>query len=136
VVVFSHRPLFDLFPSWEWATRDGAAAIAVLSEHDNVTAFYGHIHQENHRTTGKIAHHAARSLIFPLPAPGSVPKRAPLPWDATSRTHGIGYRRVAPDAAAGYQLAEVDPPATAPSPAGNPPAPSASPPAPSANAKP
>ncbi len=82
VVVLAHRPLFDLYPSWDWTTRDGADAIAALSEHENVTVFYGHIHQEHHRTTGRIAHHAARSLIFPLPAPGSAPKRAPLPWDS------------------------------------------------------
>jgi len=45
--------------------------------------------------TGAIAHHAARSLVFPLPAPGAVPKRAPLPWDANASDHGIGHRAVA-----------------------------------------
>ena len=113
VVVFAHRPLFDLQASWDWTTKDGAEAIAVLSERENVTVFYGHIHQEHHRTTGRIAHHAARSLIFPLPAPGSVPKRAPLPWDPASPTHGIGYRRVEPDGSAGFRLAELDAPAGA-----------------------
>jgi 3',5'-cyclic AMP phosphodiesterase CpdA len=108
VVVFAHRPLFDLQASWDWTTKDGAAAIAVLSERESVTVFYGHIHQEHHRTTGRIAHHAARSLIFPLPAPGSAPKRAPLPWDPASPTHGIGYRRVDPDGRAAYRLTEVD----------------------------
>ena len=108
VVVLAHRPLFDLYPAWDWKTPDGAAAIAILSEHENVTVFYGHIHQEHHRTTGRIAHHAARSLIFPLPAPGSAPKRAPLPWEPASPTHGIGYRRVAPAGGARYALAEVD----------------------------
>jgi hypothetical protein len=24
IVVFTHRPLFDLYPQWDWATRDGA----------------------------------------------------------------------------------------------------------------
>jgi 3',5'-cyclic AMP phosphodiesterase CpdA len=110
VVVFAHRPLFDLQADWDWTTRDGDAAIAVLSEHENVTVFYGHIHQEHHRTTGRITHHAARSLIFPLPAPGAAPKRAPLPWDPASPTHGIGYRRVDPEGAAGYRLTELEPP--------------------------
>ena len=31
IVVFTHRPLFDLYPSWDWATRDGARAIEILS---------------------------------------------------------------------------------------------------------
>jgi hypothetical protein len=97
LVVFAHRPLFDLFPSWDWATKDGAKAIEILEKHPNVTVFYGHIHQEHHQQTGRIAHHAARSLIFPLPAPGSVPKKAPLPWDPKSADHGLGYREIRHD---------------------------------------
>jgi hypothetical protein len=95
VVVLAHRPLFDLYPEWDWYTKDGARALEILSQRDNVTVFYGHIHQELHRTTGKIAHHSARSLVFPLPAPGSAPKKAPLPWDAASPDHGLGWRSIA-----------------------------------------
>ncbi len=95
IVVFTHRPLFDLVPKWDWATRDGARAIAILSRHADVTVFYGHIHQEHHFMTGHIAHHAAKSLIFPLPAPGSQDKRTPLPWDAAAPHRGLGFREVA-----------------------------------------
>jgi hypothetical protein len=95
VIVLAHRPLFPLFPDWEWATRDGSRALEILGSRDDLTVFYGHIHQEHHFTTGHIAHHAARSLIFPMPAPGSLPKRAPLAWDATNPDHGLGWRKVA-----------------------------------------
>ena len=44
--------------------------------------------------TGHIAHHSAKSLIFPLPAPGSQPKRAPIPWDSAQPYKGLGYRDV------------------------------------------
>ena len=44
--------------------------------------------------TGRIAHHAATSLIFPLPAPGSRPKRAPVPWDPAAPYKGLGFREV------------------------------------------
>ena len=94
IVVFTHRPLFDLAPRWDWATRDGEKAIALLTPYNNVAVFYGHIHQEHHQMTGKIAHHAAKSLIFPLPAPGSQEKRTPLPWDAAAPTKGLGFREV------------------------------------------
>ena len=94
IVVFTHRPLFDLYPQWDWATRDGAQAVELLMPHPHVTVFYGHIHQENHHMTGHIAHHSAKSLIYPLPAPGSQPKRAPLPWDAAHPYNGLGYRSV------------------------------------------
>ena len=52
--------------------------------------------------TGHIAHHSAKSLIFPLPAPGSQPKRAPVPWDAAQPYKGLGYR----DVEAEVQMAE------------------------------
>jgi Calcineurin-like phosphoesterase len=100
VVVLAHRPLFDLAPDWDWMTRDGARAVEILQRRDNVTVFYGHIHQELHRTTGRVAHHASRSLVFPLPAPGSTPKKAPLVWDPQSVDHGLGWRSVAMERAA------------------------------------
>ena len=96
VVVFAHRPLFELYPSWDWTTVDGAQALTILQARKHVTVFYGHIHQEHHTTTGAIAHHAARSLIFPLPGPGSVPRKAPLAWNPSSSDHGLGYREVGP----------------------------------------
>ncbi len=94
LVVFAHRPLFDLFPSWDWHTKDGPQALAILEKHPNVSVFYGHIHQEHQHETGRIVHRAARSLVFPLPAPGSVPKKAPMPWDPQSVDHGLGYREI------------------------------------------
>jgi hypothetical protein len=94
IVILTHRPLFDLYPQWEWATKDGAKVIDVLMPYKNVTVFYGHIHQEHHHDTEHIAHHAARSLVFALPAPGAVPKKAPLAWDAAAPFKGLGYRQI------------------------------------------
>ncbi|MBB3214281.1 hypothetical protein FHW67_003596 [Herbaspirillum sp. Sphag1AN] len=107
IVVFTHRPLFDLEPKWDWATRDGDQAIALLMPYTNVTVFYGHIHQEHHHITGHIAHHAARSLIFPLPVPGSQDRRTPLPWDPAAPGKGLGFREVQSEARQlQYQLQE------------------------------
>jgi hypothetical protein len=106
IVVFTHRPLFDLYPQWDWATRDGAKAVDLLMPYQNVTVFYGHIHQEHHHMTGHIAHHSAKSLIFPLPAPGSQPRRAPLPWDAAQPYRGLGFREIEAEAD-NYVLTEL-----------------------------
>ncbi|HUN49052.1 MAG TPA: metallophosphoesterase [Stellaceae bacterium] len=97
IVVFTHRPLFDLAADWDWATRDGAQAIDMLMPFPNVTVFYGHIHQEHHDMTGHIAHHAAMSLIFPQPAPHSVPKKAPIAWDPAHPYKDLGWRMVESD---------------------------------------
>jgi hypothetical protein len=94
IVVLTHRPLFDLAPQWDWATRDGEQAVNLLMPFPNVTVFYGHIHQENHKMTGHIAHHSAKSLMFPLPAPMSQPNRTPLPWDPAQPYRGLGFREV------------------------------------------
>jgi len=108
IVVFTHRPLFDLYPQWDWATRDGAKAVELLMPFSNVTVFYGHIHQEHHQMTGHIAHHAAKSLIFPLPAPGSMPKRQPIPWNPVEPYKGLGFRGVeaAAESARKYEITE------------------------------
>jgi hypothetical protein len=95
IIVLTHRPLFDLYPQWEWSTPDGAKAVELLMPYPNVTVFYGHIHQEHHDMTGHIAHHAARGLMYPLPAPGSVPKKAPVPWDPAAPYKGLGFRGIA-----------------------------------------
>jgi hypothetical protein len=94
IMILTHRPLFDLAKAWEWATEDGAAVIDMLLPYAHVSVFYGHIHQEHHHQTEHIFHHAARSLVFALPAPLSVPKKAPLPWDAAHPRRGLGYRTI------------------------------------------
>jgi hypothetical protein len=98
IVVLTHRPLFPLFPAWDWATRDGDRAIELLMPHENVTVFYGHIHQEHHFRTGHIEHHSAKSLMFPLPAPGSQPKREPVKWDPAQPYRGLGFREIEAEA--------------------------------------
>jgi hypothetical protein len=108
IVVFAHRPLFDLYPQWDWATRDGQRAVELLAAHPNVTVFYGHIHQEHHHLTGTVAHHSAKSLIYPLPVAGSVPKKAPLPWDPEHPYRGLGFREVDANVkAANYAITEL-----------------------------
>jgi Calcineurin-like phosphoesterase len=107
IFVLTHRPLFDLAPAWDWATRDGDAVMDTLLQHTNVTVLYGHIHQEHHHMTGHIAHHAAKSVMWALPEPGSMPKKAQIPWDAAVPYRGLGFRNVKADlVAARYELKE------------------------------
>ncbi len=103
IVVLTHRPLFDLFPKWDWWTQDGAKAMELLMPFKNVIVLYGHIHQENHHVAGHIPLYAAKGLMYPLPAPGSLPKRIQLPWDPADPYKGMGFRSVESKAGkAGY----------------------------------
>jgi len=94
IVVLAHRPLFDLAPGWDWATQDGSSAIELLLPYKNVTVFYGHIHQAHHQNTGHIQHHSAKSLIFPLSAPGSAEKKSKIAWDPEHPYRGLGLRDI------------------------------------------
>ena len=96
IVVFTHRPLFDLKPEWEWFTSDGDEVMNVLAPYDAVTVLYGHIHRLNHHTIGKSQHYAARSLIFAFPEPPatSTADKKPLPFDKTQPFRNLGIREI------------------------------------------
>lgn len=94
IAVLTHRPLFDLKPVWDWHTKDAAKAIELLAPFQKVTVFYGHVHHRNQHVDGNITHLSARSAMYPLPPVGTAPQKAPLPWDAASADHGIGWREI------------------------------------------
>ena len=94
IVVLTHRPLFSMYPQWDWDTRDGRQAIDALMPYRNVTVFYGHIHHEHHFRTGHIEHHAAMSTMFPLSPMGTAAQKTQLPWDAAQPHKGLGIRSV------------------------------------------
>jgi 3',5'-cyclic AMP phosphodiesterase CpdA len=99
IVVFTHRPLFDLKPEWEWFTRDGDEVMKALSRHENVTVLYGHIHREHVHEDLHARHLAARSLIFAFPDPDGTAEKKPLPFDAAQPFRNLGPRVVRASAA-------------------------------------
>ena len=94
VVVFTHAPLYALFPSWGWTTQDGAQALALLRRFDNVTVLSGHIHQVVTHQEGNIRFATANATAYPQPAPGAAPKPGPLTLPHEKLLHAIGYRNV------------------------------------------
>jgi 3',5'-cyclic AMP phosphodiesterase CpdA len=94
IVVFTHRPIFDLRPDWEWFTSDGDAVMNVLAPFENVTVLYGHIHREDDRRQGKARHLAARSLCFAFPDPEKTADKAPVPFSPDHPFKNLGIRVV------------------------------------------
>lgn len=92
IIVFTHRPLFDLRPDWEWFTSDGSAVMNALASYDNVTVLYGHIHRLDHHAAGNAQHHAARSLIFAFPDPATAKEKKPIAFDAANPFRNLGFR--------------------------------------------
>jgi hypothetical protein len=94
IVVFTHRPLFDLKPEWEWFTSDGDDVMNALQPYENVTVLYGHIHRDHEHSEGHAHHYAARSLIFAFPDPEKVAEKKPIPFDKDHPFQNLGIRVV------------------------------------------
>jgi 3',5'-cyclic AMP phosphodiesterase CpdA len=78
IVVFTHVPLWSLYPQWGWGTDDAEPAMALLRRFGSVTVLNGHIHQIQQKVEGHMTFHTARSTAFPQPAPGT-PGASPGP---------------------------------------------------------
>ncbi len=94
IIVFTHRPLFDLKPQWEWFTRDGDAVMNALAPYENVTVLYGHIHRHDVHQSAKVTHYAARSLIFAFNDPATNEDKKQLPFDKDDPFKELGVRFV------------------------------------------
>jgi 3',5'-cyclic AMP phosphodiesterase CpdA len=98
IVVFSHIPLFAMYPRWGWSTDDALKVIALLRRFSSVTCLNGHVHQLFTKTEGNITFHSATTTAYPLPKPGRAP--APTPQVVPARQLGaalgirtVGYRQ-------------------------------------------
>jgi 3',5'-cyclic-AMP phosphodiesterase len=94
LVVFSHIPLYNLYPKWGWATADSARLVALLSRFASVTVLTGHIHQVIEHSEGNIRFHSAAATAFPLPAPGHGEQPTPVKLPENSLLAEIGFRTV------------------------------------------
>jgi 3',5'-cyclic AMP phosphodiesterase CpdA len=109
VVVFTHIPMWSLYPQWGWGVDDADQAMALLRRFGSVTVLNGHIHQVIQKVEGDIAFHTARSTAFPQPAPGQGPGPGPLKVPAGELRATLGVRDVSVVRGAG-PLAIVDTP--------------------------
>jgi 3',5'-cyclic AMP phosphodiesterase CpdA len=94
LVIFSHIPLYDLYPKWGWATADSAQLLSLLSRFDAVTVLTGHIHQVIEHNEGNIRFHTAATTAYPLPAPGNGDKPAPVKLPENNLLAVLGFRTV------------------------------------------
>ena len=94
LVVFSHIPLYDLYPKWGWATADSAKLLSLLSRFSSVTVLNGHIHQVVHHTEGNIRFSTAAATAYPLPPPGQGAQPAPVTLPENHLLAALGFRSV------------------------------------------
>jgi len=75
VVIFSHNPLWEYYPPWNFWVRDWREAHEVLKPFGNVTNVHGHTHQVVYNEVGKLRSIGmlATSWTWPYPPEGVPP---------------------------------------------------------------
>ena len=95
IVIFTHVPMWPIYPEWGWATEDAPQAVAYLKRFGSVTVLNGHIHQVVQKVEGKVTFQTAMSTAFPQPKAGEGPAPGPMKVPAEQLRSVIGIREVA-----------------------------------------
>jgi 3',5'-cyclic AMP phosphodiesterase CpdA len=94
IIVFSHIPLFAMYPDWGWGTDDAAQALSYLKRFSSVTCLNGHVHQLFSKTEGNVSFYSGTTTAYPLPAPGHGPAPKPVTLPAGKLRDALGVREV------------------------------------------
>ncbi|APA77619.1 metallophosphoesterase [Mycobacterium avium subsp. hominissuis] len=95
IIVFSHIPLFAMYPQWGWGTDDAAQALSYLCRFASVTCLNGHVHQLFSKTEDNVTFHSGTTTAYPLPHPGDGPAPRPVTLPAGRLRDALGVREVA-----------------------------------------
>jgi len=94
IVVFSHIPLFAMYPDWGWGTDDAIQALSYLRRFSSVTCLNGHVHQLFSKTEGNVTFYSGSATAYPLPHPGDGPAPKPVTLPAGKLRDALGVRAV------------------------------------------
>ncbi|WP_297698093.1 metallophosphoesterase [Mycobacterium sp.] len=94
IIVFSHIPLFAMYPRWGWGTDDATEALSHLRRFSSVTCLNGHVHQLFSKTEGNVAFYSGTTTAYPLPRPGDAPTPKPMTLPAGKLRDALGIREV------------------------------------------
>jgi len=103
LVVFTHTPLYEYYPPWNFWTRDWREVNEILRPFGNVTNIHGHTHQVLYNEVGKLRSIGMLATSWPWPyAPQGVPAltRAMIRADPGDHFDGVGWERLTETAAA------------------------------------
>ena len=100
VVIFTHSPLWDYYPRWNFQVSDSKEVRDILSKFVNVMAFHGHVHHTVYNKLGNMTSVGTMSTSWPWPYP---PVELPYPQfqqyraDPSNTADGMGSAVVAVD---------------------------------------
>jgi len=102
VVVFSHNPLYEYYPPWNFWVRDWREVQEVLKPYTNVTNIHGHVHQVLYNEIGTMRSMGMLATSWPWPyAPEGVPvlTKCHLRADPGDHFDGVGWSQLTMSAA-------------------------------------
>lgn len=94
IIVFSHIPLFAMYPDWGWGTDDSTQALSHLRRFSSVTCINGHVHQLFSKTEDRVTFYSGTTTAYPLPHPGDGPAPKPVTLPAGKLRDALGIREV------------------------------------------
>ncbi|OBJ27111.1 metallophosphoesterase family protein [Mycobacterium colombiense] len=94
IIVFSHIPLFAMYPQWGWGTDDATQALSYLRRFSSVTCLNGHVHQLFSKTDDNVTFYSGTTTAYPLPRPGDGPAPKPVTLPAGKLRDALGIRAV------------------------------------------
>ncbi len=105
VVIFTHSPLWDYYPRWNFQTQDAPEIRDILSKFDHVVSLHGHVHQTIYNKIGNLSSAGALSTSWPWPYPPvtlAYPGSQMNQSDPANTKDGMGSQSVAIDGAGGF----------------------------------
>ncbi|WP_349607326.1 metallophosphoesterase [Cupriavidus sp. DF5525] len=94
VILFTHTPLYEYYPPWNFWIRDWREAHEILKPYANVTNVHGHTHQVLYNEIGKVRSIGMLATSWPWPyAPEGVPllTKPMIRADPGDHFDGVGW---------------------------------------------
>jgi len=94
VIIFSHNPLYEYYPPWNFWVRDWRDVQEVLKPYANVTNIHGHVHQALYNEIGTMRSIGRLATSWPWPyAPEGVPALTTpqIRTDPGNHYDGVGW---------------------------------------------
>ncbi len=120
VVVFTHSPLWDYYPRWNFQVSDSKEVRDILGKFVSVMAYHGHVHHTVYNKVGNLTSIGTMSTSWPWPYPPvdlAYPEFQQYRADPSNTSDGMGSAAIAIDDRAGHFIqynpfADSLPPAT------------------------
>jgi len=96
VIIFSHNPLYEYYPPWNFWVRDWRDVHEILKPFTKVTNIHGHVHQVLYNEIGSMRSIGMLATSWPWPyAPEGVPKltKPMIRVDPGDPYDGVGWSK-------------------------------------------